>query len=417
MNTREKLAFNNEAKKNKFLKNLINSKHINEAIILSTCNRIEIITSVTDVYLATNFIIEKLYNFSTISTDELQGRADIFEDNGAIHHLFTVASSLDSLVIGETQITGQLKDAFKYSYDNSYSSQKLSRAIHYAFKCAASVRNSTDISKNPVSVSSVAVSKAKHILGGNLGGFSAIVVGAGEMAQLAIKHLIKADCNIILVNRDMKKAQELANKFGEMVMIEPYSKLSDLLNRYRLLFSATGAPHTIITNDMIENIKFNRYWFDIAMPRDIDNIIDKNIDVYYVDDLQDIINNNLSLRDEQAKIAYRVVGKFTVDFYKWLQSLSIEPLIKSMRKDVDISIKKELHRCIKKGYIKKEEKKNIEKIMKNAFNKFLHKPTINLKKISEEPMADTIIESMKFIFNSDKDIQMVNKYKCEHNIK
>jgi glutamyl-tRNA reductase len=186
---REKLALSDEEKSAKFQEELISHESINESIILSTCNRVEIILSVKSCDEVIDFVYEKLSNLSGISKEELEGRGDIYEDNGAIHHLFSVISSLDSLVIGETQIVGQLKDAYRFSFENGFCDQKLSRAMHHAFKCAAMVRSSTDISKNPISVSSVAVAKAKEIFG-NIGGFTAILVGAGEMSELAAKHLI-----------------------------------------------------------------------------------------------------------------------------------------------------------------------------------------------------------------------------------
>jgi glutamyl-tRNA reductase len=409
--TREKLAFNDEVKKDKFIQTILVNNSIYEVVILSTCNRIEIITHVSDLFVANDFIFDSLAIHSSISKDELEGRADVYEDQGAIHHLFSVCSSLDSLVIGETQITGQLKDAFRYSMERHYCNKNISRAMHFAFKCAKDVRTETDISKNPVSVASTAVTQAKEILGG-LGGYSAIVVGAGEMSRLAMKHLVNGGCNIILVNRDLEKAKALANEFGDMVAIKPLSKLQSLINRYRLLFCATGAPHAIVTNDMVEEKEFKRYWFDIAMPRDIEDIKSPDITVYAVDDLQGIVNKNLALREEQAKVAFSIIGKYSIDFYKWLQTLDINPIIKEIRLQAEKSIKDEVARSIAKGFIPKEYEDNLEKSIESAFNKFLHSPTMNLKKISEQPVADSVIDSIKVVFDLEE-AKLVDKLKCE----
>ncbi len=412
--TREKLAFNSNEKLENFLNKLINYKSINEAIVLSTCNRVEIILSTKEVFNTTEFVITELSYYSKISKDELEGRADIFEDTGAIHHLFSVSSSLDSLVVGETQISGQLKDAFNFSYERKYCSQKLSRAMHYAFKCAASVRNSTDISKNPVSVASSAVAKAKDVLGGELGGYTGLVVGAGEMSQLTAKHLINSGCNVIFINRDLKKAQEIANELGSLVSVEPISKLKELINRYRLLFSATGAPHTVIYQDMVEEKSFKRHWFDIAVPMDIDDINGFDIDIYKVDDLQDIVNKNLALREEQARLAYSIVGRFSAEFFKWLQTLAVDPIIKELREQAKNSSQESLNKAIKKGYIDESQREAVTKILHSSFNKFLHSPTIKLKNISEEPIADSIVEAVKFIFDIDAEYKMLDSYKCEY---
>lgn len=412
--TREKLAFNSDSELENFLDKLHRHSLINEAIILSTCNRVEIILSVKDVMQSSDFALKELSLFSKLDFNELSGRAEIYEDNGAIHHLFMVASSLDSLVIGETQITGQLKNAFNFSYEKGFCSQKLSRAMHYAFKCAKRVRNSTDISKNPVSVASSAVSKARDILGGELGGYTALVIGAGEMSILTIKHLVSSGCNIILVNRDLEKANEIAKEFAPFVTTQPFGKITELINRYRILFTATGAPHSVITKDMVESRNFKRYWFDIAVPMDIEQIEDSEIFIYRVDDLQDIVNKNLALREEQARIAYSIIGESTNEFFKWLQNLSIEPIIKELRKSAKEIAKDVSKNCIKKGFIPNEFEDNLQKAINGAFNKFLHTPTLKLKNISDEPIADSILEATKFIFDIESEYKMLDNYICEH---
>ncbi len=411
---REKLAFSDEVKSAKFQEILLQNPNINESIILSTCNRVEIILSVKSCDDTIDFVYDELSKISGISKEELEGRGDIYEDNGAIHHLFSVISSLDSLVIGETQIVGQLKDAYRFSFEKGYCDQKLSRAMHHAFKCAAAVRSSTDISKNPVSVSSVAVAKAKDIFG-NLGGYTALLVGAGEMSELAAKHLLGSGVNIIIINRSLENAQKLADKLGDTVSVAPYSKLPELINRYRLLFSATGAPHTVITKDMVEEVEFERYWFDIAVPRDIEDIDLKNLHIYAVDDLKEIVTKNLAQREEQAKIAYSIVGKSTIEFFKWLQSLSVDPIIKEMRSKAQECSVKELERAVKKGYIDEAYKEEVMKILHHAFNAFLHTPTKNLKNLAEKAEADTIVQAIQYIFDINEDsAKKLNIYKCEY---
>ncbi len=417
INTREKLAFNCQTTTEEFLKELVDHKNINEAIALSTCNRVEIILSVSNVIASSEHLFEKLSLHSKLSIEELKGRAEVYEDNGAIHHLFCVCSSLDSLVVGETQISGQLKNAFKFSYERGFCSQKLSRAMHFAFKCAAEIRNSTDISKNPVSVASVAVSKAKDILG-NLGGETAIVVGAGEMSILATRHLVSNGCNVLLVNRDLDRAKEIADNkdLRGMVDIEPFSKLKEIINRHKLLFCATGAPHTIITKDMIEKKSFKRYFFDIAMPRDVDNLDDEDVIVFAVDDLEDILNSNLSLREEQAKEAFSIIGRYTIEFYRWLSTLSVDPIIKEMRDQARQCSMKELEKAIYKGHLDEDHREIVKKILHNTFNQFLHEPTKKLKDIQYEPQADMIVEAVKMLFGINKEVKMINKYKCEEHI-
>jgi glutamyl-tRNA reductase len=411
---REKLSFADDQKRCLFISNLQDFEFINETIVLSTCNRVEIICSVSDCQKSIEYIFSKIAEISCVEKSDLENRGDIYEDNGAIHHLFSVASSLDSLVIGETQIVGQLKDAFRFSVEKGYCGQKLGRAMHHTFRCAANVRANTDISKNPISVSSVAVSKAKDLLG-CLDGVTSIVVGAGEMSTLAAKHLIASGSNVIIVNRNLDNAKALADELGEKASTASYSKLSELINRYQLVFSATGAPHSVITDDMIEEASFQRYLFDIAVPRDIEVTSSDMLEVFAVDDLEEIVTKNLSMREEQARVAYSIVGNSTIEFFKWLQTLSVDPIIKELRDKAKECSEKEIERALKKGHIPAEYKESLEKILHYAFNSFLHHPTKVLKEVADRPEADTIVQSIQEIFDiNEESTKRINMYKCEY---
>ncbi len=410
--TREKLALSDEGKRNLVAQQILTQDSVNELIILSTCNRVEIMTSTKEPFKSVDFILEVLSRHSAISLEELEGRADVYEDNGAVHHIFSVASGLDSLVVGETQIAGQLKDAYKEAYEKGWCGQKLGRVMHYAFKCAKEVRNSTDISKNPVSIASAAVNMAKEKVG-NLGGYTALVLGAGEMGTLATKHLLNQGCNVILIGRDVEKTKKIAYEISTDIRVESIDNLSKLINSYRLLFSATSAKEPVITRDMVENREFERFWFDMAVPRDIDEIDMKNINIYAVDDLKEIVEKNMAFREEQAKIAYKIVGHYVKDFFKWLQTLEIDPIIKEIRARAKEAAFTELQKALKKGYIQEKEAKNIEKLLHNAFNRFLHAPTKKLKSIADEPSADTIVEAIKFFFEIEDEVGL-NRYKCEY---
>jgi len=411
---REKLSLTDEEKRSLFQERINGLDHTNESIVLSTCNRVEIMLSVSNCENTIDHVFMELSKISGVSKSDLDSRGDIYEDNSAIHHLFSVISSLDSLVIGETQIVGQLKDAYKFSYEKGFCDQKLSRAMHHAFKCAASVRSNTDISKNSISISSVAVSKAKEIYG-NLGGYTALVIGAGEMGRLAAKHLIANGVNVIILNRNLDRAQKLADELGEMASVASFAKLGEYINRYRLLFSATGAPHIIIDKEMVEEKEFDRHWFDIAIPRDIEAIEMKNLYIYAVDDLKEVVSKNIAQRERQAKIAYSIISKSTMEFFKWLQTLCIDPIIKEMRMRAQSCSLHEINRAVKKGYIDESQKKEIMKIVHHAFNGFLHTPTIRLKEVAEKPEADVIVQAVQYIFDINEDqAKKLNMYKCEY---
>jgi len=416
--TREKLAFDNDDNLRTFYEKILALKQVNEVLIVSTCNRVEIFASVSEPDEIYEVVLAELTQHNGLDPTELLDKGAVHRDIEAVHHLFSVISSLDSVVVGETQIVSQIKNAFAFAYENGYCGQKIARVMHNAFRCSASVRSATGISKNPVSVASVAVAKAKEIFDGNLGGYTAVVVGAGEMGELTVKHLAKAGANIIIVNRDTEKAHKIAHDIDEVtVTVEPFSELKSLVNHYRLLFSATGASSPIIDEHIVEETTFKRYWFDIAVPRDIQESGFDNVDIYSVDDLKGIMDKNIKERKKSAKIAYGIVDEFTQDFFKWLQTLSVDPLIKEIRGMAKSCSVNEIEKAIKKGYIDKEQQKQVEKILHQAFNSFLHGPTTNLKKIAEQPRADTVVQSIQVFFGLNaKQRKALDTYKCDYQI-
>ncbi|WP_139470644.1 glutamyl-tRNA reductase [Campylobacter armoricus] len=413
--TREKLSFSSEDKKRELLKLIHSNNKILESLILSTCNRVEIFLFTGELDKLNEHIINTLCLLCGVNKNELSAKADFYEDSGAIHHLFSVASSLDSLVIGETQIAGQLKDAYKFSLQEQKCGVHITRAIHYAFKCAAKVRNQTEISKNPISVASVAVAKAKELL--NLENKTIVVVGAGEMSELACKHLLNAKAKVLILNRDIQNAKKLSETLGEDVSYESIANLKEALNKYEVFFSATNAPHAIITSDLLEEKDFKRYFFDIAVPRDIDiKMSEKNI-VYAVDDLEEVVRKNLTLREHQAQIAYSIVGVMTNDFFQHLSKLATLPLVKQLRLRADEIAKEQLQKAIKKGYLKHTNHEEARKLINQVMNVFLHHPSVNLKKLSGTMQNDSVVNAMRYVFDlKNENLEGLNSYKCEFSL-
>ncbi|OYY25999.1 MAG: glutamyl-tRNA reductase [Sulfurovum sp. 35-42-20] len=324
---------------------------------------------------------------------------------------------MDSLVIGESQITGQVKEAFTFSYKNGTAGRKLNRVISYAIKCAAQVRNETHISQNPVSISSVAVAQAYKLLGENMIGMTAVVVGAGEMAVLAVKHLLRVGCDVVMLGRDTEKVERIAQSLGENVKADSLDKLAKYLNRYRLMFTATSSREVIVTKKLIENEALPRLWFDMAIPRDIEDMELEKLQIFRIDDLRAISHNNHALREEQAVKASEIVQKYTEDFYDWLRALSVEPVIKQMRQHVSAAIEKEMQRAIKKGFIPHEYEDNIRKMAEQMFNRFLHDPTHNLRHSSADNKNANCIEAVKNMFNINTENIDFKQYKNDHHTK
>ena len=414
---REKLAFANHDEMKVVLDQLTHFEFIHEAFIVSTCNRVEIILATRDNFSSYHAVLGLMSQKSDLNFYELKSTAKRYDDEEAIKHIFSVVSSLDSLVIGESQITGQVKDAFKFSFQNGTAGRKLNRVISYAVKCAAEVRNATNISQNPISIASVAVAQAHKLLGDNIQGMKGIVVGAGEMGVLAAKHLLRVGCDVVLIGRELEKVQRTADELGENVKADTMENLPKYLNRYRLLFSATSSPEPVITQELIENETLPRHWFDMAIPRDIADMDLPKLELFRIDDLRSISNENHAMRQEQAIRAQEIVEKYTEEFYAWLRALSIEPVIKQMRQNVSAAIEKEMQRAIKKGFVPAEYEENMKKMAEQMFNRFLHDPTQNLRRSSTEKKNANCIEAVKRMFNIDTEHIDFKQYKNDHHTK
>jgi glutamyl-tRNA reductase len=400
---REALAFRDEEEIKSFLNTLVGFDFMLEAFVINTCNRVEIVTASKDNFATFHAILGLISRRSGVNFYELEKSAFKYEDDEAVEHLFSVVSSLDSLVIGEAQITGQVKQGFRLSYLNGTAGKELNRVLSYAVKCAAEVRNATNISENPVSIASVAVAQAQELMNGSLAGMTGVVVGTGEMGRLAAKHLLRSGADVVLISRDIEKATQLAEELGENVRVDSLEKLEKYINRYRLLFTATASAEPIITMDMVEEKELDRVWFDMAIPRDIEDIEGCDIRLFRIDDLQNISRNNHALRQEQALRASEIVKRYKEEFFLWLQALSVEPVIKRMRLDIAQTVDHEVERAVRKGFIPEEYAQNLRYMVMQSFDRFLHEPTRNMREASKRSDGGAAIEAVRKIFAIDLD--------------
>jgi len=413
LDIREKLTYPDDYHLNGCLTKLNTSSAINETILISTCNRMEVFCSCNDIPLATKHIFEMLNQRVGMSLEELEGRADIFDDSSAIHHLFTVASSLDSMVVGETQIAGQLKDSFRYSTDNNFCGKKIARAMHHAFKCAAKVRKITDISSKPVSIASVAVAKLKSVVD-NIAGKKALVIGVGEMSEISAKHLLSSGADVYVMNRTRENADAFAKEFGTKVL--DYSELEYAINEFEILFTATSSPVAIITDDIIKPCDFDRYWFDMALPRDINYNKGERINLYVIDDLKNIVDENIGAREDEARKAHGIIGRSTVEFFELLDTLDVEPIIKEMYEKAFKSAKVGSSRVIKNGYIPKEYEQQVHKMGEQLMKRFLHDIADKMRTKSDESKSDTIAGAIQSSIQKHL-CDAPNGYTCEYMVK
>ena len=403
---REKFTYTDEEKEG-CLKRLIQAPSISEAILLATCNRMEIYVCCSDLEDALQHMMTLLTYKGGISPEYIKKTAEIVDDSSAIHHLFAVASSIDSMVVGETQIAGQLKDAYKFAHDRKYCGKKMSRALSHAFKCAAKVRNHTDISSKPVSVASVAISQIKAKVG-DLKNKKALVIGVGEMSEICAKHFVSDGVETYITNRTRIKAETLASECQTKVY--EFGSLDKAINEFDIIFTATSASYPIITNDLVEKTSFRRFWFDMAIPRDIDIKKHDDIELFVVDDIKNIVDANRADRGQYVRQAHGIVGRSVVEFFEWLDALNVEPLIKEIYQKADDAVEVETQRALKKGFIPKECEYEAKKMAQQAIKRFLHDMTKKMREVSPEAKSDTITGAMQYMLNDAHD-NIPNQYK------
>jgi len=407
---REKFTYTDDEKEG-CLKRLVQSPSISEGMLLATCNRMEIYVCCDDIDDALSHIMTLLTFKGGLSEEYLKATAEIVDDSSAIHHLFAVASSIDSMVVGETQIAGQLKDAYRFAHERGYAAKKLSRALSHAFKCAAKVRNYTDISSKPVSVASVAISQIKAKVDA-LSSKKALVIGVGEMSEICAKHLVSDGVETYITNRTRQKAEKLADDCHAKVY--DFGNLHKAVNEFDIIFTATSASYPIITNELIEKVDFQRFWFDLAIPRDIELTYRDDIYLFVVDDIQEIVDSNRADREQYVRQAHGIVGRSVVEFFEWLDALNVEPIIKEIYKKADSAVDIETERVIKKGFIPKEYEYQVNKMAKQAIKRFLHDMTKKMREGSHEAKSDTVTGAMQYILNDEHD-NIPDQYK--HHLK
>src|SRR4030042_1870108 len=307
---------------------------IKENIIVSTCNRVEIYTATRETEKAIYDLKNFLSQFHGISIKELEKSLYTYVGEEAVRHIFRVASSLDSMVLGEPQILGQIKNAYDISQQTKTSGVILPRLLHRAFHVAKRVRTETKIAISAVSVSSVAVELAEKIFG-TLGKKTVLLIGAGEMCELAARHLVSAGIEKILVtNRTFERALALAQGFrGEAI---PFEGMAQGLKKTDIVISATNSPQYLIEHNQLTKVMKDRkqkpiFFIDISDPRDIEPKVGdlENVYLYNIDDLQKVANENIKDREKEAQRPEIIVQDEMVKFVTWYRSLDVPPTIVS----------------------------------------------------------------------------------------
>ncbi len=372
------------------LTELMKVPHVKEAMYLSTCNRVEVLAETTEAAAAAVSLRSFIFNHGNLTPEEMGRCLYVHTDIEAIRHLFRVSSSLDSLVMGEPQILGQVKDAYHLAMENKTTGMVLNKLMHHAFRAAKRVRTETAIANNAVSISYAAVELAKKIFG-NLQGKTVLLVGAGEMAELAARHLLNQGVGKVLIaNRTYTRALEIAAAV-QGTAIE-FNDLAARLEDADIVISSTGAPGYVITRDMVAGAlrgRKNRLLFliDIAVPRDIEPGAGEldNAFLYNVDDLQEVVDDNLQNRRQEAEKAEAIVEEEVTKCQAWMNSLLVVPTIVSLRQKVEEIVKSELDKSSSwLGNLDEQTRKNVEIMTAAIVNKIIHSPIASLKEESQD---------------------------------
>ncbi len=401
VDVREKLAFNGS----KLEDGLIRFKElpeVQEAIILSTCNRVELYANISDTIKASESIKTFLSEFHNINKGSLDNALYTYDNVNAVRHIFRVASSLDSMVIGEPQILGQLKDAFEFALEKKTTGILLNKLMKKAISVAKKVRTETRIAENAVSISFAAVELARKIFT-DLSKRVCMLLGAGEMAELAARHLLNNGVKEVMVsNRTYERACELAKEFqGHPVKFDEFV---DEMMRTDIVICSTGAPKYILTKSQMQKVMKERkqrqvFIIDISVPRNIDPEINDldNVYLYNIDDLQSVVDANMFERQKEAEKAEKIIEEEIETFLKWQSSLDSVPTIIALRDKAEEIKKEELDKLLNKiSGIGEKDKEAIEYMATAIINKIIHPPTMALKEDTED--KDIMIAVIKKLY-------------------
>lgn len=376
---------------------------IEEALILSTCNRVEFLVRSTNGSAdLTPFLAEYFQQ----PAERFQSYLYSYREREAVRHVFRVASSLDSMIVGEPQILGQVKEAYATARAVGTVNSQLDALLTRAFAVAKKVRNETAVGSSAVSVASVAVDLAKKIFG-SLKGRVVYLVGAGKMCELAARHLLAhGAASILVANRTFDRAARLAEKFNGRAL--PFEKLYETADQADIIISSTGAPHTIFRREHAEQFLHRRrnrpmFFIDIAVPRDVDPAVNDldGIFVYDIDDLQQVVSSNLGNRSDEAVRANALIDEEVERFAARLLTADVVPTIVSLQEHFETIRQAEIDRVRGRlGTLSPEQDMAIEALSRGIIKKIMHTPIVTLKSAARERSeATTVVDVVRRLFN------------------
>lgn len=395
INIRENVSFTDVQKIEAI--NYFLDRDIDEVVILSTCNRSEIYIQAKNIDEKIKFLEDFYENFFNVA--DIKEYLFSKKNTSAVEHLFKVASGLDSIVLGEDQILGQVKDAHDFSMQLGSSKKIFNKLFREAINVAKDIKNTTKISHQPLSISYIGVKFIQSKIG-KLEGKKALLIGMGKMNKLTIKYLKEEKLDTIYVsNRNHGKIMELESKFKNIIPIR-YEDRYKVMNDIDIVISATSSPHMVIRYDEMPKIQKKILMMDIALPRDIDPKINKleNIEIYDIDNLKDIQDKNDNKRKELAKIGSKMISEKIIEFIEWIDSIKIDPTIESLN-DKCLEIREDtLDYIYRKTNLDNRDKKIIDKMLTSALKRLIREPIINLKQIKDKGKREEYIKLIEELF-------------------
>lgn len=380
---------------------------VKEGAILSTCNRLEVYALVGDPEIAQNSITNFLSRTCRLSQEAFSDYLYICHNEEAVRHLLRVASGLDSMVLGEPQILGQITEAYEAALSQQAAGTVLSALFRAAIHTGKRARTETAIGVNPASISSVAASLAEQLLG-DLSQRQALLIGAGEMGAIAVKALIKRGVsNIVVANRTFDKAEQLAGSWGGKAIT--FQQLPAAIAEADIIITSTGAPHTILDRNLLEPALGSRperplFIIDIAVPRDVDPNVTEipNVHLHDIDDLQRQADDNVREREAEVPRVEMIVEEEVEQFLEWFSSLEVVSTITALRQQVEQVRQRELERLFNRLDLDERERELVATMSHRLVNKILHEPTLRLKREAANGNGAAYIATTRQLFALDK---------------
>jgi glutamyl-tRNA reductase len=403
---REKLVFN-EGEIVELIGAMREEEPDAELVVLSTCNRTELYFNLPEscVHRDFNYLIKRMILFKDLK-DEVRRHFYTYGEREAVTHLFEVASGLNSMVLGENQVLGQVKEAYRISASRKNTRTVLNRLFHRAFEVGKRVRTETAINEGALSISSAAVELASRIFN-ELAAHPVLLIGAGETGELVLQCLCeRGTSHVHIANRTLERAQHLSEKYNAQAV--PLQDLPEYLVHCDIIVSSTSAPEHLVSFDAVKRAVAHRhnrpiFFIDLSVPRDVEEEVKKlqNVFVYDIDDLEAVVAHNYERRKGEIEKAGEIIAQHTSDFYSWLSSLSLSPTITGLKDKLSTIVDDELNSL--KNKLSQSELEKVSKFAKYVEGKYLGLVVKNLKKLSNNGRQLEYIDMVCRLFELEEE--------------